>query len=376
MFFLGVGTAIIGAASRNIGLAPSQIGYLISIQSVGLIVSVVVVGSLADITDKARLLFAASLILAVSFFLFYLKEPFLLNLVIMFFIGVGIGGYEGAADPLLLEIHKHRASLFISISAFFVTFGGLIIAIYLIFLQMDWRISIVQSAFAVLLLAILFGFSRVPPKGAVSNSFRSRLVFLRKQRAVVVLFLLLTCAAGIEIGMLGIITSYLMEFHSFTQITSKLGLITYLGGLGTGRLFLGGFARKEQILVYLLFLFGLTSLFLFILLYSSPGTSVTYVLLFISGLTLSIIFPLTISLTGFKYPGLSGTAIGVVKLGIPAGGILVPLLISVIAIAGSFRVSLVVFPLIGGIGGLLAYSNRKILAIQAEPKENNLAKIP
>jgi MFS family permease len=99
MFFLGVGTAIIGAASRNIGLTPSQIGLMVSIQNVGFVISVVTVGSLADSVQKTRLLAGASLILAVSFALFYYQDPFILNLIIMLAIGVGIGGYEGAAEP-------------------------------------------------------------------------------------------------------------------------------------------------------------------------------------------------------------------------------------------------------------------------------------
>ena len=43
MFFLGVGSAIIGAASRNIGLSPDQIGLLLAIQNVGFILSVITV---------------------------------------------------------------------------------------------------------------------------------------------------------------------------------------------------------------------------------------------------------------------------------------------------------------------------------------------
>ena len=82
MFFLGVGTVIIGAASRNIGLTPFQIGLLISIQNIGFIVSVIIVGTLADGSDKARLMFLASLITTVSFFLFYLKDSFVPNLVV------------------------------------------------------------------------------------------------------------------------------------------------------------------------------------------------------------------------------------------------------------------------------------------------------
>jgi len=166
MFFLGVGSAIIGAASRNIGLSPFQIGLLLASQNIGFILSVITVGTLADSADKARLLFAASLILAVSFFFFYLKDSFILNLGIMLVIGVGIGGYEGASDAMLLDIHERRQSLFINVNHFFVTLGQLMIVIYLIFLQMDWRKSMVQSAVAVFVLAIIFGFSRVPsPQG-------------------------------------------------------------------------------------------------------------------------------------------------------------------------------------------------------------------
>ncbi|MGB9441617.1 MAG: hypothetical protein WCB15_27000, partial [Desulfobacterales bacterium] len=58
MFFLGVGSAVIGAASRNIGLSPDQIGLLLGSQNIGFILAVITVGTLADSTDKARLMFA------------------------------------------------------------------------------------------------------------------------------------------------------------------------------------------------------------------------------------------------------------------------------------------------------------------------------
>ena len=75
MFFLGVGTVIIGAAAGNIGLTPYQTGLLVSAQNVGFIIAVLVAGALADTTDKARLMSAGSLILAASFFFYYLWPP-------------------------------------------------------------------------------------------------------------------------------------------------------------------------------------------------------------------------------------------------------------------------------------------------------------
>ena len=111
MFFLGIGATIVGAASRNIGLTPYQIGLLLAVQNVGFMFSVIVVGGLSDVFDKAIILAFGSLVLSASFFLFYRWEPFVLNCLFMGLIGVGIGCYEGATDAMLLEIHSTRQSL-------------------------------------------------------------------------------------------------------------------------------------------------------------------------------------------------------------------------------------------------------------------------
>jgi hypothetical protein len=242
MFFLGVGSAIIGAAPRNIWLSPYQIGLLFATQNIGFILSVITVGTLADSTDKARLMFAASLIIAVSIFFFYLKDSFILNLGIMLIIGVGIGGYEGA-----------------------------------------------------------------------------------------------------------------MEFYGFDQVTSKLALVAFLAGIAAGRLVLGVLARKSQLLKYILAPFALTAAVLSSLLFASPATVMAYIVLIVSGATISVIFPLIIAL--------AGTVMGIIKLGIPAGGIVVPLLLSLLVQATSFKASLVLFPAIGVAGFMLALSHRNQLTI-------------
>jgi fucose permease len=367
MFFLGVGTAIIGAAARSIGLSPFQIGLLISVQNMGFVFSVVVAGTLADSTDKARLMAAASLVLTVSFFLFYLKDSFILNLLVMLIIGVGIGGYEGAADAMLLDIHERRENLFISVNHFFVTLGGLMITIYTIFLQANWRKGMVQSSLAALALTILFGASQVSPRKAVTHGLRSRIAFLGKQRPVLMLFLMACCAVGIELTLMGMITTWLMELHGFSQVSSNFGLVAFLSGVALGRLVLGFFVAKGQMLKYILTLFALNAVILSSLIFASPGTIMTYFLLVVSGATVSVIFPLIISLSGLKYPGLSGMAMGVIKLGIPVGGIVVPFLLSVLTQAVSFRVSLLLLPVIGIIGFILALSNRELLAIAPHP---------
>jgi fucose permease len=221
----------------------------------------------------------------------------------------------------------------------------------------------VQSAAAVLALAIVFGLSRVPPRKVVTESLRKRLLFFGKQRPVLVLFLMASCAVGIELSFIGIVTTLLMENYGFDQVTSKLGLVAFLAGIATGRLVLGVLARKSQLLKYILALFALTSIVLSFLLFASPGTAMAYILLVVSGATISVIFPLIIALAGLKYPEMPGTVMGIIKLGIPAGGVVVPLMLSLFVQAASFKASLVLLPAIGIAGFLLALTHRKQLAI-------------
>ena len=54
---------------------------------------------------------------------------------------------------------------------------------------------------------------------------------------------------------------------------------------------------------------------------------------------------------------------GIIKLGIPAGGIVVPLLLSLRVQPTSFKAALVLFPVIGAAGFMLALTYRKQLVI-------------
>jgi len=134
MFFLGLSSSVIGAAARNIGLSPFQIGLMIAVQNLGFMVSVLVSGALADSYPKPKILMVGSIILTISLLTFYGWSNFWVNLLIMFLIGVGIGSYEGVTDAMLLDIHKKQENLYINVNHFFVTFGSIIITIYLIFL--------------------------------------------------------------------------------------------------------------------------------------------------------------------------------------------------------------------------------------------------
>jgi MFS family permease len=360
MFFLGVGITIIGAAARNIGLSPSQIGLLIAVQNLGFMAALMISGPLADTLDKTKILLIGSLILSLSFFAFYLKDSFSLNLMVMILMGMGIGTYEGVTDPLLLDIHRGKEGLFISINHFFVTLGCLMITVYLLFLQMNWRHAIYQAALAVLLLAVCFTFSSLKTEKNTAEPFFLRLRFLMRQKAVLILFLATVCASGLEMCLIGMMTTFLMELRNHSQVTSKVGLILFLSGIGLGRLLVGFFTRRERILELIMMLFGLSTLFLSGLLFVQTE-SLTYGLIVFSGIAIAALFPLLIAYGGILYKTTPGTVLGIIKLALPLGGILLPLALSLISEHASLEMSLWMFPAIACSGFLILFLNRNTL---------------
>ena len=344
MLFLGIASTMIGAAARNIGLTPFQIGLFLAVQNVGFMIGVSVAGALADSYEKPKILFAGSVILAISFFTFYLTGSMWLNLFIMLLIGIGVGVYEGVTDPMLLEMHDRNQSLHINVNHFFVAFGSILITVYLIFLQMNWRSSLTQAAAAVLVLAVFFAFARLKNKRDQAGDFKERLRILSGERLVVVLFIATVLVVGVELGTVGIVTTFLMELHGFTQVTSKIGLLTFLAGIAMGRLMIGFITRGDQAARYILLLFGLATLFFGLMVTLRLGQW-SYVTIFLAGLAMSALLPLMITLAGQAYPEMAGTVTGSIKVAIPIGGILIPFLMSLVAGLATLQLALLVFPL-------------------------------
>ena len=344
MFFLGVSASLIGAAARNIGLSPYEIGLLIAAQQVGFLLSVSVSGALSDTYQKPKILFAGSLILAFAFLTFYRSDLFWVNLVIMFLIGVGIATYEGVTDPLLLDIHTQRQGLHINVNHFFVTFGSIMITVYLLFLQMEWRRSVVQSGIVVLFLAAFFGLAKIDAKEKKAEPFLERLRVLKGERLLLALFAATAIAVGVEIGSISILTTFLMDLRGFDQVTSKFGLIIFLAGMATGRLVLGLFTQKRKMSYYILALFGLAS-FVYTGLFFLSLDRATYGAIFLAGISISALLPFMITLAGLLYSEMAGTVLGFIKVAAGIGGILLPLFMSLVARSVSFQASLFLFPL-------------------------------
>jgi fucose permease len=308
-----------------------------------------------------------SLFLAFSFLTFYLWGSFWLNVAIMVLIGVGVGSYEGVTDAMLLDLHDRRQGLHININHFFVTFGAILLTVYLIFLDMNWRRSLVQSAVLVLILALFFALAEVKRENVVAEPYIQRIRILSRDRTVIALFLASGLVVGVELGALGILTTYLMDLRDFSQTTSKIGLLVFLMGIAVGRVVVGIISRSEWIYQLLLLLFGLASIVFSGLFYINIG-GWTYSLIFAAGLSIAALLPLIITLAGQIYPNMAGTVIGSIKVAIPVGGILIPLIMSLLARRSSLQLSLIIFPLSLFLAfSILFFQFRQVRSLKSPP---------
>ena len=368
MFLLGVGLAVIGAAAPAIGLRAAQVSVLLTVQNAGFVASVLFFGYLSDIRSKSRILAVALVIAAVAYFSLYRSPGFLLNAFIMMGIGIGLGGVEAVTDPMLFEIYTRRRALAVSVNHLFVTLGSLIITVYLMFLQLDWRRSMEQAAVAAAVLAVIFALSYLAPREHTRHlTPRERLGILGREPRVAVMFSAMICGYGMQVATIGLVPTFLIDYRGFDAVPANLGLAIFIGGIAVGRVLIASITREQQMIRNLRLLFAGATVCMAMIYFVDVGVFV-YPLLFVSGLMISSLLPLIVTYTGLVLPTMTGTAIAAVKVAIPAGGLVIPFIMSIVAEAINEPVSLAIPALAGIAGSLLLSLQRRRLTAPASAK--------
>ena len=344
MLVLGIGSGLVGAAARSIGLSAPQIGLMLALQNVGFGVAVWLAGAASDTLSKPKIMVAGSLILGLALLSFYVSPVFAINLMIMLFIGAGMGAYEGTTDALLFDLHEARAAFHINVNHFFVNVGAALITFYLIFLQANWRSAVVQSGIAVLGLALFFALVRLGVKEAKQASYGERMRILANSKLVALLFVVSILAVGVDVAALGIMTTFLMQLRGFSFVAAQLGLVIYLLGFAVGRVVMGIIAKDDRIPIFLITLLGLSAVSFTVVFFANLG-AFTLAGAFLAGVCLSAVLPLILTYSGKVFRDMPGTVMGTIKVAFPIGGILVPLLMSLVASTVTFQASLAIFPI-------------------------------
>jgi MFS family permease len=181
---------------------------------------------------------------------------------------------------------------------------------------------------------------------------------------VLALILLLAIfGVGIEACLTGFLPGFLRSLRGYALDLSNFGLISFFCGIAAGRILLGLLTGKVPLLLMTRWLFAAAAVFSFLLFFVFLPPALTFTVIVLTGVGLSALLPLFITLTGTIYRDMSGTALGIVKLAVPVGGILVPIIVSLVSRWASFQGALSICPVLAALGFLvLALGGRRIQA--------------
>ncbi|MGB9747707.1 MAG: MFS transporter [Bacteroidales bacterium] len=244
-------------------------------------------------------------------------------------IGIGNTILQVSANPLLLDYSSDETKAAnLSLSQFIKAIAsmlGPVIVAGLAKYTGNWRLvfpvyAIISFLSAFWLYSIKIEESR-PEKEPASLK---TVVQILKNPFVLIMVLSIFFQVGFDVSMNSNIANYLKNRYSISLETASLGISIYFASLMAGRLLGSILLRKVNTKIFLITstlatLAGLLSIL------GSPTLKLTWVLIFITGLGFSNIFPLVFALTVERKPAYANEISGLVILAVSGGAVIPPI---------------------------------------------------
>ncbi|QFG00562.1 MFS transporter [Psychrobacillus glaciei] len=146
---VGILSFVIAALAADWGLTPVQMGWIGSVNSIGMAVGALVFGVFADKVGRKKIFMLTLLLFSIAGGLSALTTTLVAFLILRFFVGMGLGGELPVASTLVSESveAKERGRVVVLLESFWAA-GWLISALiaYFIIPAYGWRIALVITA--------------------------------------------------------------------------------------------------------------------------------------------------------------------------------------------------------------------------------------
>lgn len=330
-------------------------GTLLLTAYIGYFLATLLAGMLSELTGKKTIMVIAGIALLIGTLGFSLSKYYILLVLFMFFIGVGLGSIQLGGNGIIVDIHDEQRAMFLNLLAFFHGLGSMLAPLYagkLLDTGSSWRSVYLYSLLIVVILPVFFLFARYPKSTEVKADKMSykelKKVAFTKQMVWLYGISLAYVAAEVGIG------SWLVEFLQKTRgqsvSQSTLSLSIYFGLIMVGR-FIGSFIVEKV---------G----YIRIMMYASIAATISIVggvfgsdkmtmLLPVTGLFFSILFPTATAIVSKLHTGNNGAVLGIFFSFAGLGGMFGPWLIALgsdllgirtgMAFVGVFSAAIIVF---------------------------------
>ena len=354
---LGLAMASLGPVlpfiAEHVDVSLGQISFLFTASSLGYLLGSAGGGRLYDRFKGHRLMLIAVGLMIVMSLLIPLVPYFPLLLFVMFIFGLGQGTLDVGGNVNLLWVYQSRVGPYMNALHF--CFGvGAFLAPIVMHHVMDWAGGAITWPFwvlAVLFLPSLVGLwaLRSPTNPEKSDDERGKNGV--DYRLVVLMMVLFFIYVGVEAGFGGWIFTYATEGNIADEAGASYMNAIFWGALTIGRLVSILLAKHLKPSTILIGNFGLSILFLGLILIFPQNTPIVWVVSAGLGFSLSSVFPTLLAL-GESRMTITGAVTGMFFLGSSLGGTLVPMLLGqIFEYIGSFEIMLTLF--VGAVLGLI-----------------------
>jgi fucose permease len=347
----GIVLAIFGASLprviREFGWTYLAAGAVLGSSSVAYFLATLACGYLLRRFSTKTLLVAGSSFAAAGLALFARFPAPLANLACNLAVGFGLGLIEVASELEVIHLERDGKSRLMNLVHAVFAVGAIagpgLTAAFLA-RGMDWQMLFPATAGLIALLAIVLAAFRFPRDvrslAADEHAGRGAFALFRREPLIVLITLMVFFYVGSEIGTSNWLSEYFVVSLGLPAVRAAFAVSVFWAGLLAGRLAISIFwhgQRHERLVLVLAVI--CTAAFPALLLARTPWFA--FALVFVTGLGLSGIYPLGISLTGQQFG--TGMAIGIVTTGGGVGAFVFPFLMSGIAQAVGLRTGLLLF---------------------------------
>ncbi|MEH7811630.1 MFS transporter [Bacillus toyonensis] len=338
---VGMLSFVMVALQKDWGLSTQEMGWIGSINSIGMAVGALLFGILSDKIGRKSVFIITLLLFSIGSGLTALTTTFAMFLVLRFLIGMGLGGELPVASTLVSEsVEAHERGKIVVLLESFWAGGWLIAALisYFVIPKYGWEVAMVLSAVPALYALYLRWnlpdsprFERVEKRPSVIENIKS--VWSGEYRkATIMLWILWFCVVFSYYGMFLWLPS-VMVLKGFSLIKSfqyvLIMTLAQLPGYFTAAWFIERLGRKFVLVTYLI---GTAcSAYLF-------GVADSLTVLIVAGMLLSFFnlgaWGALYAYTPEQYPtAIRGTGAGMAAAFGRIGGIIGPLLVGYLVAA-------------------------------------------
>jgi len=261
---VGMLSFVIVALQKDWGLSTQEMGWIGSINSIGMAVGALVFGVLSDKVGRKSVFIITLLLFSIGSGLTALTTTLTMFLVLRFLIGMGLGGELPVASTLVSEsVEAHERGKIVVLLESFWAGGWLIAALisYFVIPKYGWEVAMVLSAVPALYALYLRWnlpdsprFQKVEKRPSVIENIKS--VWSGKYRkATIMLWILWFCVVFSYYGMFLWLPS-VMVLKGFSLIKSfqyvLIMTLAQLPGYFTAAWFIERLGRKFVLVTYLI----------------------------------------------------------------------------------------------------------------------------